>query len=534
VTELLQEYAAARAERRPDDVALVMREERVTYGELEASSNRIARMLWEVGCTRGDRVCLFLPKSTTALACMLGVLKADCVYVPIDVTGPAARLERIVRSADPRLVLAASSAAPVLDELCGMSELGRTLRVASIEQTPIACEHFRSVFARPDWEVLSLEPLDWANSTRDAAHILFTSGSTGMPKGVVITHANVIHFVEWARGYFGTAPGDRVSGHPPLYFDLSTFDIYGTMAAGAQLHLVPPELSLLPHKLADFMRRAELTQWFSVPSILTYMAKFDVVQFGDFPALERLLWCGEAIPTPTLMYWMERLPNVAFTNLYGPTEATIASSYFTVRERPASEREAIPIGTACPGEELLVLDEAMRPIPSGVIGDLYIGGAGLSPGYWRDDEKTLAAFRPDPRSASGGARLYRTGDLARVGTDGLIYFAGRSDTQIKSRGYRIELGEIEAALSAVDAVRESAVVGVYAGGFEGTAICCAYALCDNTRVDRQSLRGELSNVLPSYMLPSRWLALESLPKNANGKIDRKRLRELFERGADNV
>jgi amino acid adenylation domain-containing protein len=465
---------------------------------------------------------------------MLGVLKADCVYVPIDVTSPAARLERIVRSADPRLVLAASPAVPVLDELCGMDGLGEALRVASVERAPIECEHVRSELARSDWEALSGEPLDWASSTHDAAHILFTSGSTGVPKGVVITHANVIHFVEWACGYFGTRPGDRISGHPPLYFDLSTFDIYGTMAAGAQLHLVPPELSLLPHKLADFIRRAELTQWFSVPSILTYMAKFDVVRFGDFRSLERLLWCGEAIPTPTLRYWMERLPNVTFTNLYGPTEATIASSYFTVRERPASERESIPIGTACPGEELLVLDEAMRPVPPGVIGDLYIAGAGLSPGYWRDDEKTRAAFRPDPRSAGATARLYRTGDLARVGADGLTYFVGRSDTQIKSRGYRIELGEIEAALGAVDAVRESAVVGVPAGGLEGTAICCAFAPCENASVDRQWLRGELSRVLPSYMLPSRWLVLDSLPRNANGKIDRRKLRELFESGADNA
>jgi amino acid adenylation domain-containing protein len=465
---------------------------------------------------------------------MLGALKADCMYVPIDVTSPAARLERIVRSADPRLVFVASSSAGVLDELVALGHADQPLGVASIEESPVEGEHYRSAFTRSDWEQLSAEPVPWSSSSVDAAHLLFTSGSTGVPKGVVITHANVIHFVEWALGYFGTRANDRISGHPPLYFDLSTFDIYATMAAGAELHLVPPELSLLPHKLAAFIRRSELTQWFSVPSILTYMAKFDVVQANDFPALTRLLWCGEAIPTPTLRYWMERLPNVTFTNLYGPTEATIASSYFTVPAPPTDDREPIPIGTACPGEELLVLDDSMRPVPPGVIGDLYIGGAGLSPGYWRDEEKTRAAFLPDPRNPGGHARLYRTGDLAKAATDGLIYFVGRSDTQIKSRGYRIELGEIDAALSAVDAVRESAVIGMPTGGFEGTAICCAYAPRDDATLDEHWLRQELLNVLPSYMMPSRWLALESLPKNANGKIDRKRLRELFESGASNA
>ena len=230
------------------------------------------------------------------------------------------------------------------------------------------------------------------NTPDDAAHILFTSGSTGDPKGVVITHANVIHFVEWAVRYFGMAESDRVSCHPPLHFDLATFDIFGAFAAGAKLHLVPPELSLLPNKLADFIRDSELTQWFSVPSVLNYMAKFDVVRQNDFPALRRLLWCGEVFPTPALSYWMKRLPRVSFTNLYGPTEATIASSYYKVPNCPADNTQAIPIGTACDGEELLVLDGSLRPVPQGEVGDLYIGGVGLSPGYWRDPAKTAAAF----------------------------------------------------------------------------------------------------------------------------------------------
>jgi acyl-coenzyme A synthetase/AMP-(fatty) acid ligase len=224
---------------------------------------------------------------------------------------------------------------------------------------------------------------------------------------------------------------------------------------------------------------------------------------------------------------MTRLPHVRFTNLYGPTEATIASSYHTVAECPADPAQPIPIGVACAQEELLVLDDERRVVPRGEIGEIFIAGAGLSPGYWRDDEKTGAAFVPDPRPGHGGGRIYRTGDLGRVGDDGQIEFLGRVDSQIKSRGYRIELGEIEAALSAISEVRECAVVGVDTGGFEGTEICCAYAPVRGLTVERTYLRSELSKVLPPYMLPFRWRQFDRLPKNVNGKIDRRAIRERF-------
>jgi non-ribosomal peptide synthetase component F len=322
-------------------------------------------------------------------------------------------------------------------------------------------------------------------------------------------------------------PFDRISGHPPLHFDLSTFDVFGTFAAGAQLHLAPPELNLLPNKLAAFIRDSELTQWFSVPSILSYMARFDVVRHGDFPALKRLLWCGEVFPLPALIYWMKRLPSVEFTNLYGPTEATIASSYHTVRECPRDYAAAIPIGAACDGEELLVLDGNLRPVARGEPGDLYISGAGLSPGYWRDPVRTSEAFLTLPGPAGPGSRIYRTGDLARIGSDGLVYFLGRADSQIKSRGYRIELGEIETALNALDSLQESAVVAVESGGFEGTIICCAFVPKPDSSASCATVQAALRRSLPAYMIPSSWIGFESLPRNANGKIDRRAIKELF-------
>jgi amino acid adenylation domain-containing protein len=523
MSHLLQDWVTDQADKRPDATAIVSGTDRLTYAELDTRSNQLAGLLKAGGCRQGDRVALLSPKSPIAIVGLLGIYKADCLYVPLDPTSPASRLKKILDSCENKWLLAAGTVTPALEELC---QNRHEMLLGRLDNGPLAGSHFRAEFAFDDLVGQPAAPVAYRNAPHDPAHLLFTSGSTGTPKGVVITHANVISFVDWAIRYFGMTAADRVSAHPPLHFDLSFFDIFGAAAVGSELHLVPPELNLMPHQLADFIRTSELTQWFSVPSVLHYMAKFDVVRFDDFPRLKRLFWCGEVFPTPALIYWMQRLPHVQFTNLYGPTETTIASSYYTVPQCPSDPTSAIPIGAACEGEELLVLSESLQPLPRGETGDLCIGGTGLSPGYWRDPERTDAAFIPNPRCSS--ERIYRTGDLARVGDDGLVYFVGRTDSQIKSRGYRIELGEIEAALSAVGELQESAVVAVNTDGFEGTTICCAYVPAAGNAVTAAHLRRELNKRLPGYMLPARWLAFDQFPKNANGKTDRRRLKEAFE------
>jgi len=530
--ELLHEWVSRQARRRPDAVAVVGEREMLTYAQLESLSNRLARILKRGGCRRGERVALLMPKSPTAIVSLLGIYKADCVYVPLDPASPPRRLAKILEACDSTWLLAGG---PVTDLLAALVDDDRSvgsIAVGWMDAKPLHAGPFGGGgFGLGDLQSCSDDPLEYENTRHDPAHILFTSGSTGIPKGVVITHDNVIHFVGWATTYFGMDSSERASAHAPLNFDLSVFDIFGTFAVGGRLHLVPPELNLLPNQLAEFVRHAELTQWFSVPSVLNYLAKFDVVRRGDFPTLRRVLWCGEVLPTPSLMYWMERLPHVRFTNLYGPTEATIASSYYTVPGCPADPHAPIPIGVACDGEELLVLDASMEPVLPGEAGELWIGGVGLSPGYWRDPARTAEAFRPHPSRAKAPGRIYRTGDLARVGDDGLVYFLGRTDSQIKSRGYRIELGEIEAALNALAGLQECAVVAIPSGGFEGTTICCAYVPAPGAALTPAALRRELSNAVPPYMLPARWRAFDRFPRNANGKTDRRRLKEVFEANA---
>ena len=524
----LQDLLTVQAERRPEADALVFKGLSTTYAELEQRSNRLARALQSAGCSHGDRVALLLPKSPQAIVAMFAALKADCIYVPIDTASPVARIQRILQKCECRCILAEQSTASLLNELLTQGSVVNSTRVGWLDNGAPLSGRVSPAFSWRDVEALSDAPIDSTARPCAAAHILFTSGSTGMPKGVVITHESVIHFVRWATAYFGMNPEDRISGHPPLHFDLSTFDIYGTMAAGAQLHLLAPETSLLPHKLADFMREARLTQWFSVPWVLQQMAKFDVVRQNDFPDLKRVLWCGEKFPTPFLMYWMKRLPHVTFDNLYGPTEATIASSYYRVAYCPQDETVEVPIGLPCKGELLLVLDDQLRPVRPGEVGDLYIGGIGLSPGYWNDPEKTSEVFRPNPYSSNPRDRLYKTGDLARMGDDGLFYLVGRSDSQIKSRGYRIELGEIEAAIYALPGVQDAAVVALESEDPDTRSIACAYVAHPGIDLSPLALKKKLTEVLPGYMLPQRWMSLSRLPRNNNGKTDRPLLKQQFQ------
>jgi amino acid adenylation domain-containing protein len=525
VTGLLQDYVSVQADARPETRAIVMAGAGLSYAELETQTSRLAQMLLQIGCREGDRVCLLAEKAPETVVAMLAVLKAGGIYVPIDLESPAARVARIVRSADPAAaLLLGAPGARMCSALVAEGALRSDIRLGALDGEAAAGLASPPSFTAPDLGALDPRAPRVSASPSDPAHLLFTSGSTGEPKGVVITHANVIAFLDWAVPYFGIGPGQRLSGHPPLHFDLSTFDIFGSLRAGAELHLVPPSL-LLPRQLADFISESGLTQWFAVPSALTYMARHGGLPEGGFPTLRRVLWCGEVLSVPVLTEWTRAVPQARFTNLYGPTEATIASSYFTLPAVPPEGLEAIPIGHACAGEELLLLDESLETVADDGVGDLYIGGSGLSPGYWRDPGRSERAFVADPRPGHAGERLYRTGDLARRGPEGEFYFLGRADLQIKSRGYRIELGEIEAALYEVEGLAECIVVGFPSDRFDGVTVACAYTVTPGTTLEPPQLRSALRERVPAYMLPSRWVRMAALPRNANGKLDRRQVQD---------
>ncbi|MGM0506333.1 MAG: amino acid adenylation domain-containing protein [Bacteroidota bacterium] len=529
---MIYDWAREQAVRNGNRIAITLYDENITYRELENRSNGLAERLTLSGLKPGDRVGLLLEKTPATIVAMLGISKAGGVYVPLDIHSPQARLQLIIQAANLQYLFLGDHDSGLYPSLIAAQPDLRFLPWIWWSQN--SCPYTEKnppLFCLSDATPLALCPKDGIRNPDHPAHILFTSGSTGQPKGVVITHRNIETFIEWAVRYFDMKPGEHTSCHSPFHFDLSTFDIYGAFASGARLHLVPKEISIHPRKLSDFILQNRLNQWFSVPSVLSYLARFQAIPSGGFPDLKRLLWCGEVFPIPALQYWMRSLPHVTFTNLYGPTEATIASSYHTLAAIP-EERTEVPIGRACDGEKLLVLNASLQPVQPGEVGDLYIGGSGLSPGYWRDESKTAAAFIRYTDADGRTERIYKTGDLASLDHDGLVLFHGRSDDQIKSRGYRIELGEIEAALGNDEGtLREYAVVPIRKGGFEGTSIGCAYVAAGCEQRDLAPLlKDNLSKHLPLYMIPQFWKAYDTLPRNANGKIDRKALSNEFERG----
>ena len=340
----VQDWVTVQAHTRPHAPAVVAGDERVSYGQLEVLSNQLARLLRDAGCEPRDRVALLMPKSAMALIAAVAIYKADGVFVPLDPARDPASLARIVDACRPRYLLAAGSVVDVLDQLLQDDCNHHRPPIGWLGGGAPAARQFAARFVFNDARAYPGTPPGSNNSESDPAHMLFPSPTGRKPRAVVTTHGSIISFVEWAVRYFGISTADRVSAHPPLHSGLATFDAFGAFAAGAELHLVPPELNLLPHALAEFIRNRELTQWLSVPAVLDRLAKFNVVALGDFPALKRLLWCGEVLPTPTLISLMKRLPHATFTRLYGQPEATVASGYYTVREYPRETASEIPLG----------------------------------------------------------------------------------------------------------------------------------------------------------------------------------------------
>lgn len=510
-TRSLHALLANAAFRSPGKVAVDWGDETTTYGAFFEDSCRIASLLAELGVRTGDRVALFCDRGLPALGAVFGALIAGAAYVPVDVGGALARNARMISDADPSVILttiANADRSVALAEGCGA-------RVVVLD----GCETPPGAFGAAEWREQPAVPPDSGIGEHDLAYILYTSGSTGVPKGVALTHGNALSFVEWAARAVGLAADDRVAGVAPLHFDLSTFDLFATVHAGGTMVPIPLDALLLPRRLPRAIAAARVSVWYSVPSVWMRVLEYGRPAAQDFASLRAVLFAGEVFPVKHLASLMRLVPHARFLNLYGPTETNVCT-WFEVDEVPDASVGTLPIGKPIHGVECAVVDDRGAALPPGEEGELWVAGPTVMRGYWRDDVSTARALAPGLPESNTGAPAYRTGDRARVLPSGDLEFLGRRDDQVKANGYRIELGEVEAALAASPGVVEAAAVGI--DGTLGTAIHAFLVL--QTGTTREAVSETLHDLLPRYMFPEVMHIIDTLPRTSTGKVDRTALR----------
>jgi amino acid adenylation domain-containing protein len=496
---LLHDRFFAQARQRPEQTAVVTTTRRLSYGEVAERADRLTRRLRRLGAQPNRLVAIVMEKSWEQVVGALAVLKAGAAYLPIDPELPPERRRLLLDRGEVEIVLTQTCLAEQFEWPPGVHCIAVDRDEAEFgpDNVPTAAP------AKPD----------------DLAYVIFTSGSTGEPKGVMIKHRSALNTVVDLNERFGVGSEDRILALSSLGFDLSVYDIFGALAAGATVVMPHPSSRREPGDWAALMARERVTIWNSVPALLEMLVDYA----GNGPALRdsalRLaLLSGDWIPVTLPDRARALVPGLDVIGLGGATEASIWSIF----HRPdASDRgrSSIPYGRALCNQTMHVLNEAMEPCPVWVPGQIYIGGIGVASGYWRDEARTAAQFITHPRS---GERLYRTGDLGRFLPGGDIEFLGREDHQVKVQGYRIELGEIEAALERHPRVKAAAVVAV--GERTRPKHLVAYVVVDGVPLD--VLKAHVQQALPAYMVPSVWHALDALPLTPNGKVDRAALPAL--------
>ncbi|HEV7517759.1 MAG TPA: amino acid adenylation domain-containing protein, partial [Thermoanaerobaculia bacterium] len=507
---------SVQAAERPAAVAVVGDGLWLSYGELEARSNRLARHLGRLGVGRGDRVGLFLERSPALVVAILAVQKAGAAYVPLDPAYPEERVAFALADSEVPVVVTESALA---DRLAGGLPAGARLLCLD------GLDGAAAGVARESAAVLDL-----AVGPEDLAYVIYTSGSTGRPKGVGVTHGNVLRLLDATDAWYGFGPGDRWTLFHSYAFDFSVWELWGALAYGGRLVVVPWWVSRAPESFRELLAREGVTVLNQTPSAFRQLvwAEEAALGRGEGPlALRSVIFGGEALELASLAPWFARHGDERprLVNMYGITETTV---HVTYRPLAAGDLGAgSRIGRPIPDLALYLLDRGLAPVPIGVVGEIFVGGAGVARGYLKRSRLSAERFVPDPFGSAPGARLYRSGDLARYRPDGDLEYLGRIDHQVKIRGFRIELGEIEAALARHPEVRQ-AVVQVRQGGEAGARLVACVVPAGEARPTLAGLRSFLTPRLPDYMLPSGLVCVAAMPQTANGKVDLQALGALAE------
>ncbi|MFC1460888.1 amino acid adenylation domain-containing protein [Verrucomicrobiota bacterium] len=491
----------------PDRLAVWSESGSLTYRELDEQSSAIAAWIRLRGAGPGERVGMMLPRTADAVVSIFGILKSGAVYVPLDPSWPKARIVKVLKD-------------------CGLKVL----------ITPSEIDDFKSLVDRviypgtDEWrDALTLhthrKDVENEMSEDSLAYILYTSGSTGEPKGVCMSHHAAHYFAEWARKEFKVNSDDRIAAVSPFTFDLSTFDLFSGLSGGAGVYLADEKTKMFPSQLSRFLEEHKITVLYAVPSTLGLLASRGLLKKRELSSLRTVLFAGEVFPTVQLLRLMELLPDyVGFYNLYGPMETNVCTWYH-VRELPVTDAP-IPIGKPLPGTEIFAVNDEGSSEEHPGAGEMCVAGPGVMSGYWENrggHEKCWVSVpgRPDEKA-------FLTGDIGELRDDGNWVFGGRKDAQIKLLGYRIEPGEVESCLLAYPGIRQAGVVKAPEGALGETLVAFVVRNERKEAFDVNALRRHCEANLPKYMVPGQIQEVEDFPLTHSGKIDRRHLRDLVD------
>lgn len=519
----------AAAEAHPDRPALRAGGVFISYAEMLRQAEGLAGALI-AGSGNGGLCGVLGRRSATFYASVIGSMLGSRVYVPLNPRFPEMR--------NIKMLDAARADALIVDGKC-IDEAAAILAACSLPLLVLlpdneAVPDSLAVFDRHRYvcgaaiRESRAAGRGSALGPNDGAYLLFTSGSTGKPKGVLVNQRNGLAYIDNVLDRYGPTPEDRFSQVFDPTFDLSIHDMFLCWASGACLYAAPDSGTI---GLFSYVRKNELTFWFSVPSTAAFMERYGMLKPGAFPSLRWSLFCGEALPNDVARRWQGSAPKSTVENLYGPTEATIAFTVhrFAVDEPTTADDSLVPIGKPLQDQQVAIIDADDRPVESGVIGELCLGGSQVTPGYWQQPDLTAARFAP-PKGMEEGTRWYRTGDLAIADADGQLRFMGRVDNQVKIRGYRVELQEVEGVLRSVAGTSLAAVVPLSEPGSDLAIGLVAFT--SGGTADAETILQHCQQRLPEYMVPGRVVDIAHWPVNANGKTDTRALQRLLENEND--
>ncbi len=486
----------------PDKVAVVDSTGEYTFRQLGVFARNCAALILRKTQARNQPVPVFLPKSAQSTVADLGVLYSGNGYANLDVKLPVQRLKGMLENLAPQVIVTNAAMVPLLKSM----DVPESILVL-IEHAMVAEAFFDgSELKRRLDSVIDTDPYCF----------IHTSGSTGLPKGVALSHRCTIDFVDWAFERLNLDGSEVMGSLAPIYFDAYTLEFCLSIAKGATWIVVPDQLATFPVKLVEFLTSKPISFIFWVPTVMVNIANLDLLAKIKLERINKVFFIGEVFPTKHLNYWRRHLPGAMFVNLYGPIEITVACTYFIV-DREFSDEEKLPVGFPCRNTEILILNEKNELAKTDEQGEICVRGSSLALGYYNNPERTAKGFVQNPLNSHYSEPIYRTGDVGYWNSRGEVMFLGRRDFQIKHQGYRIELGEIEHAMLQVEDIRNCCVV--YSQ--ERREITLFYE--SSVEVAPAFIRERLSKTLPKYMLPTVFNRMEQMPRNPNGKIDRQKL-----------